>query len=220
MVATPYLLVAPALILYGLFMLYPLGKAAWLSLYDWDGMSVGVFVGLSNYLDMVRDAGLRASFAHAGLLLVFYCAIPLMVGLVIAAVLNRASVRGLGFFRTVFFLPQVIAMVVVATAWGGIYAFAGPINSALRGVGLGSLTRDWLGSYTLALPAIGLIGTWVQTGLVVVLMLSGMSKISPDLVDAARIDGAGAIRVFFVVTLPSIVGEIAVAATLTIVAAL
>jgi raffinose/stachyose/melibiose transport system permease protein len=197
-----------------------LGKAVHLSLFDWDGMSTGVFVALGNYADLVANSSLRASFAHAGVLMVFYCVIPLIVGLVIAAVLNRAKVRGLGFFRTVFFLPQVIAMVVVATAWAGIYAFRGPLNTALRAIGLDALAQDWLGSYTWALPSVGLIGTWVEIGLVVVLMLAGMARISPDLYEAARLDGAGAIREFFAVTLPSVVGETAVALTLTIVAAL
>jgi raffinose/stachyose/melibiose transport system permease protein len=201
-------------------MLYPLGKAVHLSLFEWDGMSLGVFVGLRNYLAVATDGALRASFAHAGVLMFFYCVLPLAIGLVIAAVLNRAKVRGLGFFRTVFFLPQVIAMVVVATAWGGIYAFKGPLNTLLRAIGLEALASDWLGSYTLALPAIGMIGTWVEIGLVTVLMLSGMAKISPDLYESARLDGAGAIREFFAVTLPSVIGEIAVALTLTIVAAL
>jgi raffinose/stachyose/melibiose transport system permease protein len=217
---TPYLLLAPALVVYGAFMVYPLGKAVHLSLFDWDGMSAGVFVGLANYLDVLRNAPLRASFAHAGVLLIFYCVVPLVIALVLAAVLNRAKVRGLGFFRTVFFLPQVIAMVVVATAWSGIYAFRGPLNSALRAVGLDALAQDWLGSYTWALPSIGLIGTWVQIGLVTVLMLAGMARIGPELYEAARLDGAGAVREFFAVTLPSVVGEIAVALTLTIVAAL
>jgi raffinose/stachyose/melibiose transport system permease protein len=218
--AAPYLLIAPAFVVYGLFMLYPLGKAVHLSLFEWDGMSLGVFVGAGNYADLAADGALRASFVHAGVLMIFYCVLPLVIGVVIAAVLSRARVRGLGFFRTVFFVPQVIAMVVVATAWSGIYAFNGPLNAALRGVGLDRLAQDWLGSYVFALPAIGLIGTWVQIGLVTVLMLSGMAKINPELFEAARLDGAGAIREFFAVTWPSVTGETAVALTLTIVAAL
>ncbi|MDR0432061.1 MAG: sugar ABC transporter permease [Bifidobacteriaceae bacterium] len=216
----PYVFLAPALVLYGAFMLYPVGRAVHLSLFDWDGMGLGVFVGLRNYADLAADGALRASFVHAAVLMIFYCAVPLVIGVIIAAVLNRGKVRGLGFFRTVFFVPQVIAMVVVATAWAGIYAFNGPLNQTLRSLGLGFLAVDWLGSYTWALPAIGLIGTWVEIGLVTVLMLSGMAKINPELYEAARLDGAGAIREFFAVTWPCVVGETAVALTLTIVAAL
>jgi raffinose/stachyose/melibiose transport system permease protein len=214
------LLVAPALIVYAAFLLYPVGRAAHLSLYDWDGLTVGHFVGLRNYAEIFGDPSLRAGFVHALILIVFYCAVPLVVGLLLAAVLNRAKVRGLGFFRTVVFLPQVVAMVVVATAWRGIYSYNGDLNGALRAVGLGGLAQDWLGSYAFALPAIGLIGTWVEIGLMTVLLLSGMSKINRDLYESARLDGAGAIREFFAVTLPHVVGEVAVGLTLTIVAAL
>lgn len=218
--ATPYLLIAPAFVVYAAFLLYPLGRAVQLSFYDWDGLSLGVFVGVDNYVSLATDPALRASFGHALVLMVFYAAIPLVVGLLIAAILNRAKVRGLGFFRTVFFVPQVIALVVAATAWRSIYAMNGPLNAVLRAVGLESVARDWLGDYTFALPAIGVIGTWIEIGLVTVLMLAGMGRVSRDLYEAARLDGAGAVREFFAVTLPSVRGEIAVALTLTIVAAL
>jgi raffinose/stachyose/melibiose transport system permease protein len=218
--ATPYLLVLPALAVFVPFLLYPLGRAVHLSLYQWDGMGLGRFAGLGNYAAITTDPAFRAAFGHAFALIFFYGALPLAIGLLLAAVLNRARVRGLGFFRTLFFLPQVIAMVVVATAWRGIYAFNGPLNTLLRAIGLDAAAGDWLGSYARALPAIGLIGTWVEIGLVTVLMLSGMAKINPDLYEAARLDGAGAVREFFAVTAPSVVGETAVGLTLTIVAAL
>jgi raffinose/stachyose/melibiose transport system permease protein len=129
-------------------------------------------------------------------------------------------VRGMGFFRTIIFLPQVIAMVVVAVTWRQIYAPDGPLNGLLRLVGLDNLTTAWLGDYTWTLPAVGLIGTWVSTGLVTVLLMAGMSRIPKELYEAARLDGAGPVREFFALTLPSIRGEITVALTLTIVAAL
>ena len=77
--------------------------------------------------------------------MVFYAVVPLVVGLGLASILNRAKVRGLGFFRTVVFLPQVVAMVVVAVAWRRIYAPDGTLNALLSAVGLGSLTRGLAG---------------------------------------------------------------------------
>lgn len=136
------------------------------------------------------------------------------------SILTRAQVRGLGFFRTLIFLPQVIAMVVVAVTWRQIYAPDGPLNGLLRLVGLESWTRAWLGDYTFTLPAVGLIGSWVSLGLVTVLLMAGMSRVPKDLYEAARLDGAGPVREFFSITLPSVRGEITVALTLTIVAAL
>ncbi|GAA3203260.1 carbohydrate ABC transporter permease [Nonomuraea helvata] len=215
-----YLYLLPAFAVYAVFLLYPIGRAVQLSLYDWDGLSLGRWVGLDNYVAIVADEGLRAAFGHALVLIVFYAAGPLVIGLGLAAILNHAKVRGLGFFRTVVFLPQVVAMVVVAVAWRRVYAPDGTLNTLLGAIGLDSLTRGWLGDYTFALPAVGVVGTWFETGLVTVLLLAGMSRIPGDLYEAARLDGAGAVREFFAVTLPSVRGEIAVALTLTVIAAL
>ena len=215
-----YLYVLPAFLVYAAFALYPLLKAVYLSLFDWDGLTVGTWAGLSNYQEVLTDERLRGAFTHALVLMLFFAVVPLVVGLVLASILHRASVRGLGFFRTVVFLPQVVAMVVIAVAWRRIYAPDGTINSVLTAVGLESWTRGWLGEYAFALPAVGLIGTWFESGLVTVLLLAGMSRIPRDLYEAARLDGAGAVREFFAVTLPSVRGEIAVALTLTVIAAL
>ena len=215
-----WLYAAPALLVYGAFLLYPLIRAAQISLYDWDGLSVGTWAGLDNYKQVAQDEGLRAAFGHALVLMVFFAVVPLALGLALAAVLNRAKVRGLGFFRTVVFLPQVIAMVVVAVAWRRIYAPDGSLNDLLSAVGLGDLGRAWLGDYALALPAVGLIGTWFETGLVTVLMLAGMGRVDRQLYEAARLDGAGPVREFFAITLPAVRGEISVALTLTVIAAL
>ncbi|TDE42833.1 sugar ABC transporter permease [Nonomuraea mesophila] len=215
-----YLYLLPAFVIYAAFLLYPIGRAVHLSFFDWDGLSLGRWAGLDNYVAIVADEGLRAAFGHALVLIVFYAVVPLAVGLALAAILHHAKVRGLGFFRTVVFLPQVIAMVVVAVAWRRIYAPDGTLNSLLGGLGLDSLTRGWLGDHTFALPAVGVVGTWFETGLVTVLLLAGMSRISGELYEAARLDGAGAVKEFFAVTLPSVRGEIAVALTLTVIAAL
>lgn len=217
----PYALILPGFAVYAAFLLYPLARAVQYSLYEWDGLSsTSTFVGLANYLDLVRDDQLRASFLNAFVLIFFFAVLPVLLGLVVAALLRRADLRGLGFFRTVVFLPQVIAMVVVAVSWRQLYAPDGLINTVLRAVGLEQLATAWLGSYTFALPAVGLVGTWVQTGLVTVLLLAGMSRIPTELFEAARLDGAGPVREFFAITLPAVRGEIAVALTLTIISAL
>ena len=90
----------------------------------------------------------------------------------------------------------------------------------MRAIGLGSWARAWLGDFTFALPAVGLIGSWVSLGLVTVLLMSGMATIPRDLYEAAMLDGAGRVRQFFAITVPSVRAEIIVSLTLTIVAAL
>jgi raffinose/stachyose/melibiose transport system permease protein len=144
-----------------------------------------------------------------------------LIGLFLSALISRAhAMRSMSFFRTVLFLPQVIATVVIATIWISIYSQDGLLNQTLRLVGLGSLSRVWLGDHTFALVAIGLVGTWLNIGLCLVLFLSGIGNIAPELFEAARLDGAGRTREFIAITLPSLRGQIAVALTLTVVSAL
>ncbi|MGO1056336.1 carbohydrate ABC transporter permease [Crossiella sp. CA198] len=215
-----YLYVLPALAVYVAFLLFPLLHSAWISLFDWDGLTLGTWAGLDNYLTLFAEAGLRAAFGHALVLIVFFSILPVCLGLVLASALHRGRVRGLAFFRTVVFLPQVVAMVVVAVAWQQILAPDGPLNSALRALGLDAFAFNWLGEESTALIAVGLVGTWVQTGLTVVLFLAGIGRISGDLYEAARLDGAGALREFRSVTLPALRPDIAVALTLTVISSL
>ncbi|MFI1330362.1 carbohydrate ABC transporter permease [Streptomyces sp. NPDC020845] len=218
--AIGYLYILPALLLYAAFLLYPFGQSVWLSFVHWDGLTVATPAGFDNYRDLFTDPALRAPFAHALLLLVFYSALPVAIGLLLAALMSRARVRGMTFFRTVLFLPQVLALIVVGVAWRSILAPDGLLNDTLHAVGLGSLARPWLGDYDWALPAVGIVGTWVGTGLCMVLFLAGAQRIPRELYEAARMDGAGPVREFFSVTLPGLRPQIAVALTLTIVAGL
>ena len=216
-----YLYLLPALVVLALFLVVPLVQSAWVSLFRWNGLTPATWVGLGNYADIATDPLLRAAFAHAAVLIVFFAGVPVVLALVLTAVMGRAHrLRGLGFFRTVLFLPQVVASVVVATSWLAIYAPDGLLNRLLRLVGLDLATRAWLGDFGTALPAVGAVGSWVGTGLCLVLFLTGVGQIDPQLFEAARLDGAGPVREFFAVTLPQLRGSVAVALTLTVVAAL
>jgi raffinose/stachyose/melibiose transport system permease protein len=215
-----YLYILPAFVVFVAFILIPLGRTGILSLYEWDGLGSSTFVGLDNFQTVFTDPLLRGAFVHSLVLVIFYAIIPVTLGLLLAATMSRARVAGMSFFRVVLFLPQVIPMVVVAIAWQQIYEPNGPLNGALRAIGLDSLARPWLGDFTFALPSVGLVGTWVSTGLCLILFLAGMAKIPPDLYEAARLDGAGRLREFFAITLPSVRGEVSVALTLTVIAAI
>lgn len=215
-----WLYVAPALVLYGFVVLVPALQSLNYSLYRWDGVTPAVFVGAQNYLAFFTDPELVESIGHIGVLVMFYAVLPIVLGLLSAALLSRYPRPGYAFFRWVIFLPQVLTSVVVAVLWKQLYGPDGPINHALEALGLGALTRDWLGDFTLALPALGVIGTWTTFGLCMVLFVSGSASISTSLYDAARVDGAGAVREFFAVTLPGLRPQIAVALTLTVTGAL
>jgi raffinose/stachyose/melibiose transport system permease protein len=215
-----YLYLAPAFAFYLLFAFGPLVYTTWLSFFRWDGLTVGTWVGFDNYTKVLGDPDIRASFVHSFELIFFYAILPVVLGLALASVIAHGRVRGVTFFRAVLFLPQTVASVVVAIAWVWIYAPSGPINEGLRAIGLGGLARGWLGDFTFALPALGLVGTWVTFGLCLVLFLAGIQKIPTSLYEAARVDGAGRWREFLTVTLPGLRGELAVALTLTTINAL
>jgi raffinose/stachyose/melibiose transport system permease protein len=215
-----WLYVLPGLLVYLLFTLAPLLHTVYYSLFSWDGLTAKTWVGPANYSEAIRDHILLVSFVHSAILIVFYAVIPVMLGLLLTAALTRSSIRGFRFFRTTLYLPYLLAGVVIAQAWTWVYDASGPLNRGLELVGLGSLVRPWLGDFTWALPSIGVIGTWFTFGLCMVLFVAGVQKIPHELYDAARVDGAGAVREFFAVTLPGLRNEVLVAFVLTTINAL
>jgi raffinose/stachyose/melibiose transport system permease protein len=214
------LYLSPALLLYGAIVLVPLLQTVNYSFYRWDGVSEPSWVGLQNYLEFGRDPRMAAAFGHVLVLIVMFGLIPLGLGLVSAALLSRAKIRGEGIYRWFLFLPQVLTSVVVAIIWKRIYAPDGPLNGALRWVGLDHLTRNWLGDFTWALPSLGMIGVWGGFGFTMVLFLAGILAIPDELYEAARLDGSTRWQEFRLITLPSLRGQMAIALTLTITGAL
>jgi raffinose/stachyose/melibiose transport system permease protein len=217
---TPYLWIAPAVAVFATFTLAPLIHTVYLSFYDWDGITPGTWTGFGNYRAIFTDPQLRATFLHPLVMVLFYCVIPVTLALAVTGMVVRMRVRGLGFYRGVLFLPQVIATVAVALAWRNIYDPDGPLNDVLRAVGLDGVARPWLGDFTWALWALGFVGTWITFGFCLVLFIAGAQKIPSELFDAARVDGAPAWHEFLAVTLPGLRREIGFAVILTLIAAL
>lgn len=203
-----------------LFVVLPGLHTVYLSMFNWDGITPATWAGLGNYRAVVSDPLLRGAVEHALVLIVFFAVLPIMLGLLLAALLARHRRRGMTFFRVIFFLPQIVPLVAVGITWRWMYTEDGAVNQILRFFGLARTTRAWLGDFHLALLAVGLIGTWTLAGLCMMLFLSGVQKIDPALYEAARIDGAGTVREFWAVTLPGLLSEIRVALTVTIIAAL
>jgi raffinose/stachyose/melibiose transport system permease protein len=216
----PLLYVAPALLFYALFVIAPWLHSVWISFWEWNGVGVATWVGLDNYADVFAEPALRSALLHAFVFILFYTVLPVALGLVLAALVAATPWRAMPVIRTVVFLPQVLPLVAVGVVWKWIYSEDGPLNELLRAVGLGSLARAWLGDFTWALPSVGLIGTWVSTGLCFLLLLSGIGKIDPSLYEAAELDGAGPLRRFRHITVPGLRKEIGVACTVTVIAAL
>lgn len=213
---------APGFLVYAVFVLYPILETIRTSLYQWDGFSANrTFIGFENYRSLLQDGQFFLALSHNLFAIIFYSILPIMVGLMLASLLGRAKLPGMTFFRVGLFLPQVISMVVVGVIWRWIFNPAfGPLNVIMKAVGLGALTRSWLGDFTWAMPSVGVVGTWVQYGFCMVLFLAGMQRISPDYYEAAQLDGANSLQQFRFITLPSLRPEMIVALISTLIAAL
>jgi len=212
--------IAPAILLFLIFVVYPIFQTIWLSFWKWDRISPGVWVGLDNYKKVLSNPEIYSAFSHSLVFVLFYSLIPIAVGLLITLLLLRVKIRGESFFRAILFLPQIISTVVVAISWRWIYAADGPINALLAKLGAEKITTAWLGNFDTSLIAVGIVGTWINYGLAMILFLSGAQRISQDLLDADRIDGANMRQEFRYILIPSIKGEISIVLIITLTFAL
>jgi raffinose/stachyose/melibiose transport system permease protein len=216
--ALPFLL--PALLFYGVFVLYPMAIAIQLSFFRWNGFSSveKVFVGLENYRRVLTEdpvfwTATKNSLIWVGLSLL----VPTLLGLGFALVLNQ-NLPGRVAFRTILYLPSVLAPIVVATMWRWMYnPNFGVVDYILKILGLANLERTWLGDTHIALFCIFAAYIWVVTGLNMVLFLAGLQNIPEDLTDAAQVDGAGTWKVFLNVTVPALRPTFIIVFALTII---
>ena len=168
-----------------------------------------------------RRSPLLEGIGNNLLFLVFYTVVPLGIGLALAVALHRHWSRTAAVFRVLLFLPQILPMALIGVIWRWMYNPAfGPLNRLLRDAGLAALARPWLGDFGWALPSVGVVASWYYYGFCLAVFLAGLQKIDRSLYDAARIDGAGSGQQLRTITLPELRGEIAVAATFTLIAAL
>ena len=214
---TGYLMVLPAVIAVGVFMIYPIGSTVVLSFYRWPGVGERTFVGFANYVQAFSDPIARRAFMNN----VFYSAGIVangaFVGLILAHIL-ATGVRGRIVFQTIFFFPRLVTQVIVAVVWSWIYhPRFGLVNVILRAVGLGEFAIGWLGDPSWALPAVLVAAGWTYFGFCMVIFMAAFGSTNPDLRDAAHIDGAGPFRVFFSVIVPQIRSVIVMVVVYTII---
>jgi raffinose/stachyose/melibiose transport system permease protein len=216
-----WLFVLPALLMYAVFVLVPILLTILYSFYRWNGVGPMTWVGLKNYVSVFQVPNLIGTVFNAFWLVVWFSFIPVGLGLVVASVMHRVATGRFGAIaRTVLFLPQVIALVAAGIIWGWLLALPGLINQILKAVGLGAITRAWLGDFDWALPSVGVIGIWVLLGFCIVLLLTAMTKIDSALYESARLDGARWLQEFLAITVPLLKYEIGVCLTVTVINAL
>jgi len=216
-----WLFTLPALFMYAFFVLVPFLLTILYSFFRWNGVGPMTWVGLKNYVSVLQVPNLIGTIINAFWLVVWFSFIPVGLGLIVASVIHRVAMGRFGAVaRTVLFLPQVIALVAAGIIWGWLLALPGLINQILKAVGLGVITRAWLGDFHWALPSVGIVGVWVLLGFCIVLLQTGMAKIDPSLYESARLDGASWFQEFLAITVPLLRHEIGVCLTVTVIAAL
>jgi ABC-type sugar transport system permease subunit len=181
----------PAILLFLLFVAYPVEQTFRLSLYDWDGISpTKSFVGLRNFGELFhRDPYFWHTVRNTVLWAAVTIPLTILLGLALAIMLDR-KLRFRNVYRTAFFVPVVMSAVVIGAVWNWLYDPSfGLINSALGRLGLGA-DRVWLADPSLALWAAIAANVWRWTGLTMLFYLAALQSISPDLYQAARVDGA------------------------------
>ena len=204
----------------------PLVMTVGVSFTRWSGIGSPEWIGFDNYTRLLQDANFWASFGHILLLIVAMAVLPTLLGLLLAAVLFDYIAKVYGprwasVFRSGFYLPQVLPVAVTGIVWGWIlHPSYGALNRILETIGLSSLSRNWLGDPEYALYSVMAVMIWFQLGYPVVMFMSGLQRIDPELYEAADLDGAGWWQRFRRITVYLIRPEFYVVLVTTTIAAL
>ena len=202
----PFLL--PALVLYGLFVLWPYAQAVYLSFTGWRGLTPNKpWVGLANYERLVKDERFLEALTRNGQLLIVLPLVTIGIALTFAALFTQGNqaIRGASFYRIVFFFPQVISSVIVGILWSYVYnPNIGLLNGVLRGIGLDGLQQSWLSNPKLVLWSIVAVAIWSGVGFYMVILIAAMQSIPTSFYEAAVLDGASRWTSFKDITFPLI----------------
>ncbi|MFG6403350.1 MULTISPECIES: carbohydrate ABC transporter permease [unclassified Microbacterium] len=216
--------VLPALILFAIFILYPLVTALSYSLFDWTGIARGDFSALANYVTIFTTApyqdAIPNAFLHNVLLFVGAMVFQNTVGLGLAVLLHRVR-RFKRFFQTVYTLPYLVSPLVVGYLWSLMLSpLFGPVNAILKGVGLGELAQPWLGNPTTAIWVVVFVTAWQWVGFPVLLYGAALGGIPEEIEEAASLDGASNWQRFRSITAPLLIPAIGTVSVLTFIGAM
>jgi raffinose/stachyose/melibiose transport system permease protein len=192
----------PALIIYIGIALIPVAMSFYYSFFDWNGLSSMTFIGLDNYVSVLKDGIFWKGFQNNIFMMVSGILGQLPLGLFFALLLNR-SLKGLKIYRSVLFLPVIISAVIVSLVWSMVYGMeSGLLNSILSLSGLDSWKQNWLGSPRWGMLSVSITYLWQNYGFYMVIFLAGLQNISEEVKEAAVMDGATGWKRFWFITLP------------------
>ncbi len=216
-----FLFLLPAIVLFLLFVVYPILQSIYYSLFNWNGFGPAVdFVGLDNFRNILKDRVFLIALRNGFLIIALSLSVQLPLSLILAVLVGR-DLPGRVFFRTVFFLPYVLSEVIAALMWLFILnpdPDRGFINAII--IFLGGRAQPWLGSTTLVLPAIFAALTWKYFGYHMLLFMAGLQNIPAEIEEAGRVDGANTLQNFFYITLPLLSSTIRTSAYISVLGSL
>ncbi|WP_019134862.1 carbohydrate ABC transporter permease [Cellulomonas massiliensis] len=220
----PYLV--PGLIGFVAVIGIPFVMNVWYSLHKWKGgLAPMTFIGVENYANLLHDEQFWTSFRNSVSMIVAMVLVPTLIGLVLAAVLfdylgKKFGSRTAAVLRATYYLPQILPVAVAGVLWNWILnAQTGAVNEFLRSIGVTN-PPNWLGDPATAMPSVMLVLVWVQIGYPVVIFMSALQRVDPELYEAAELDGANWWRRFRAITIPQIRPETFVVVLTCTVAAL
>ena len=213
----PWLFLAPGMAMFAVYVIAPIFESMWISLYDWDGIGEKAWIGLENYVELFDDEAFYTSLENNVLwLLLYMLAIP--AGLMIAVFLNQ-NVWGIRLYKSLFFFPFVISQVVVGLIFSWFYApnfgLLTRIIEGLTGESIAILADERFVTYGIIAA-----GLWPQIAYCMILYLTGLNNVSPDQIEAGRLDGAKGWRMLWHVILPQLRPATFIAVVVTVIGAL
>ena len=196
--------IAPAAILVTLFIFVPTFNVFRMSLYRMGGITNRKeFVGLNNFKSLIKDNNFLQAMQNSIVIIVLVTLCTIFFAILFAAILSRGKFKGKNFFRIIFYIPNILSIVVIAGIFGAIYnPSTGLLNTFLRAIGLGNLAHQWMGDEKIVLYSVIFALVWQAIGYYMVMYMASMAAIPQDLYEAASLDGATKLRMFLQVTLP------------------
>lgn len=194
----------PATLLVLIFMVYPTINVFFMSLFKWGGYSAEkTFVGLDNFKTLIKDMAFFRSFQNMILLIVIVTIFTLALALIFASILTREKFKGVNLFRIIFYVPNILSIVVIAAIFSAIYdPTNGLLNNLFSALRLENLQQLWLGDQKIVIYSIGAALIWQAIGYYMVMYMASMASIPESLYEASALEGAGALQQFFTITLP------------------
>jgi len=216
---TPYLFLAPALVVIAVFVLYPILAVVYYSFTDYDIVTKPDWIGLSNYIQLMKDDTFWLALRHS---LIYLIVTPTLIflSILLAIAVNR-NLRGIHIFRALYYLPAVSGSIAVGITWRWLFdTQGGLLNGVLVWLGIIKEPIQWLSEPSLTLPIAMLLTIWMGVGYYMVIFLAGLQNIPEELYDAALIDGCNSWQKHWYVSLPGLRPQITFVAVISSLAAL